>query len=95
MRTVFLLVLLLFLVSADSVVVPVYRMCPLCQGKGHTTCVCCGGSGKIKVHESFAGGNKICRVDKCPRCDGTGTLYKCFYCGGSGKIKVDSLVVRE
>ncbi|EFH81220.1 DnaJ protein [Ktedonobacter racemifer DSM 44963] len=49
------------------------KTCISCRGSGSLTCYTCRGYGQDKVG------------DKCPSCDGNGTVER-SYCDGSGMV---------
>jgi DnaJ-class molecular chaperone len=88
-------VLGLVLYSSKIKTVIIYKKCPICQGNGITKCSSCSGAGKIKVYIPYCSSKKNYRIEKCPRCGGSGFAYKCYYCGGLGKVKKDSVILGE
>jgi molecular chaperone DnaJ len=70
--------------------VPAAMLCETCDGSGAkpgtnpTTCVACGGAGRVRRNQGFF------QVETtCPRCGGAGrvVLDPCRSCGGQGQVR--------
>lgn len=77
-----------------------YVPCQSCQGqgydktKGFSSCLTCGGRGKIRENRQTFFGN-FSQVKTCPQCQGLGQIPNkvCSICSGKGRIKGEKEVV--